>query len=175
MKAHASVGMAPFLPNLVPHQSVCMSNLPAKSKPESNEHLLVHSLGIVDGEEFEDDGAEAIDAEQLVQHLLSDPDVTQHVTRRDCDGLDSITGYFRCRFESSQERAILHVPIHPPMGKVPNVEAMLVEETDSLRIRVTDQQKFGARLEVIRSTGLDQPDAVMVEVVLTASTETPTA
>ena len=147
-----------------------MSNLPAKSKPESNEHLLVHSLGIVDGEAFED---EAIDAEQLVQQLLSDPEVAQIVTRRNCDGLDSITGYFRCQFEASQERAILHVPIHPPLANVPEVEAMLVEEIDSVRIRVTDRQKFGARLEVIRSTGLDQSDVVMVEVVLTAATETP--
>jgi len=147
-----------------------MSNLPAKSKPESNEHLLVHSLGIVDGEGFDD---EAIDAEQLVQQLLSDPEVTQLVTRRNCDGLDSITGYFRCKFEASQERAILHVPIHPPLASVPDVEAMLVEESDSVRIRVTDRQKFGARLEVIRSTGLDQPDVVIVEVLLTAATEKP--
>lgn len=151
-----------------------MSNLPAKTEPESNEHLLRHSLGIVDGDSFDDELSETIDAEQIVQQLLSDPDVTQHVTRRSCDGTDSITGYYRCQFESSQERAILHVPIHPPMLSVPEVEALFVDDDEALRIRVTDRQKFGARLEIIRSAGQEQANSVMVEVVLTASIENPT-
>ena len=112
-----------------------------------------------------------LDTEQILDHVLSDPSVTQFVTRRNCDGLESVTGYFRCQFDTTQERTILHVPIHPPLGNVPEVAAMLVEEIDSFRIRVTDRQKFGARLEVIRSAGLDQADLVVVEVVLTAAAE----
>ncbi len=151
-----------------------MSNLPAKSEPDSNEHLLRRSLGIVGEEAFESDHSEALDAENIVDLILSDPDVTQHVTRRHCDGVDSITGYFRCLFEASQERAILHVPIHPPMISVPDVEALFVEEDDSFRIRVTDRQKFGARLEIIRSARQEQAGSVMVEVILTASIENST-
>lgn len=150
-----------------------MSNLPARTDSESNEDLLRHSLGIVDGETFEDEASDAVDAEQIVNHLLSDSDVTQHVTRRSCDGVDSVTGYYRCQFDPSQERAILHVPIHPPMACVPEVDAMFVEQADSFRIRVTDRQKFGARLEIIRSTGQDQSDSVMVEVILTAAIKNP--
>jgi hypothetical protein len=146
-----------------------MSNLPAKSDSESNEHLLVHSLGVV-GSDVDDAAAlEIVDAERIVLQLLADPDVTQQVTRRHCDGVDSIAGYFRCRFEPSQERAVLHVPIHPPMTEVPAVDACLVEDREGVRIRITDRQKFGARLEVIRSGGHDQPASVMVEVTLTAS------
>lgn len=144
-----------------------MSNLPIRTDSESNEHLLRHSLGIVDGETFDDPAAEMIDSEQIVNHLLADPDVTQHVTRRSCDGIDSMTGYYRCQFDASQERTVLHVPIHPPMACVPEVEVMFVEQADSFRIRVTDRQKFGARLEIIRSAGHDQTDSVMVEVILT--------
>ena len=151
----------------------CMSNLPAKSEPESNEHLLRHSLGIVDGDSFEDETLETFDAEQMLHELLSDPNVYQHVTRRSCDGEDSITGYFRCQFEPSQERTILHVPIHPPMSAVPKVNASFVQPEDAKRIRVTDRQKFGTRLEIIRSTDHDQPCQVMVEVILTASSERP--
>ena len=150
-----------------------MSNLPARSDSESNEHLLRHSLGIVDGETLEEEAAAAIDAQQIIDHLVSDSEVTQHVTRRRCDGVDSMTGYYRCDFEPSQERAVLHVPIHPPMASVPDMDTMLVEQVDSVRIRVTDRQKFGARLEIIRSTELDQSVSVMVEVMLMASSEVP--
>ena len=132
-----------------------------------------HSLGIVDGETFDEEVAEAIDAQQIIDHLVSDSEVTQHVTRRHCDGVDSMTGYYRCDFEPSQERAVLHVPIHPPMASVPDMDTMLVEQVDSVRIRVTDRQKFGARLEIIRSTELDQSVSVMVEVMLMASSEVP--
>ena len=148
-----------------------MSNLPARSDSESNEHLLRHSLGIVDGDSYEEEAAETIDGQQIVDYLLSEPDVTQHVTRRNCDSVESMTGYYRCKFEPSQERVVLHVPIHPPMAHVPKVEAMFVEPVDSFRVRVTDQQKFGARLEIIRATGQDQPTSVMVEVILTAADE----
>ena len=150
-----------------------MSNLPARSDSESNERLLRHSLGIVDGKTFEEEATEAIDAQQIIDHLVSEPDVVQHVTRRRCDGVDSMTGYYRCDFEPSQERNVLHVPIHPPMASVPDVDTMFVEQVDSFRIRVTDRQKFGARLEIIRSSELDQSDSVMVEVMLTQSSEMP--
>jgi hypothetical protein len=148
-----------------------MSNLPARSDSESNEHLLRHSLGIVDEDSFEEVATETIDGQQIVDHLLSDPSVTQFATRRNGDSVDSMTGYYRCKFEPSQERAVLHVPIHPPMAHVPEVEATFAEPVDSFRIRVTDHQKFGARLEIIRATGLDQPASVMVEVILTAADE----
>ena len=150
-----------------------MSNLPARSDSESNEHLLRHSLGIVDGKTFEEEATEAIDAQQIIDHLLSEPDVVQHVTRRRCGGVDSMTGYYRCDFEPSQERNVLHVLIHPPMASVPDVDTMFVEQVDSFRIRVTDRQKFGARLEIIRSSELDQSASVMVEVMLTQSSEMP--
>ena len=150
-----------------------MSNLPARTDSESNEHLLRHSLGIVDGETFDDQAVEMVDSEQIVNHLLADPEVTQHVTRRSCDGVDSIIGYYRCQFDPTQERTVLHVPLHPPMVSVPDVDAMFVEQADSFRIRVTDRQKFGARLEIIRSAGHDQASSVMVEVILTAAIENP--
>ena len=150
-----------------------MSNLPARSDSESNEHLLRHSLGVVDGDTFEEEAAGTIDAQQIVDHLLADPDVTQHVTRRSCDSVESMTGYYRCKFEPSQERAVLHVPIHPPMSTVPHVNASFVEQVDAMRIRVTDRQKFGARLEIIRSTDRDQQCRVMVEVILSTSVENP--
>ena len=59
------------------------------------------------------------------------------------------------------------------MASVPDMDTMLVEQVDSVRIRVTDRQKFGARLEIIRSTELDQSVSVMVEVMLMASSEVP--
>ena len=142
-----------------------MANVPANS----NEHLL---LGIASGTEVGSDESATLDVEQMVERVLADPNVTQHTTRTLCDGVDSIAGYFRCDFAATQERSILHVPLVPPMDGVPTVEAIIVNGDLSARIRITDRQKFGVRLEVIRTTDLAAATNLMVEVIATASFET---
>ena len=142
-----------------------MANLPA----DSNEHLL---LGIASGTEIGADEPMPLDSEQIVTYILADPNVTQHVTRTLCDGVDSVAGYFRCNFSATQERSILHVPLVPPMAEVPAVEAIVVDEQLSARIRVTDRQKFGVRVEVIRGADVAGAASLMIEVIVSSAVET---
>ena len=75
-----------------------------------------------------------------------DPSVSQHVIRSQADAQDVLSGQFRVSFIAGQTVEVLHVPIYPPMEKVPTVEAF--GETETTRVRVTDAQRFGVRLEV---------------------------
>ena len=72
--------------------------------------------------------------------------IVQQCSRYDLDGQESICGIFRCDFEPLQRRTALHVPIHPPLSDLPEVEAIGID--CDLRTRVTDCQKFGVRIEV---------------------------
>ena len=143
-----------------------MSSQPANS----NEHLL---LSIAQGTEIAADETVEFDAEQMIAHVLSDPGVVQHVTRTRADGVETIAGYFRCPFKADQERSILHVPIVPALTEIPEVEALVMEDdaasAGNARIRITDRQKFGLRLEVIRSGGKLPATDLMVEVTCTAA------
>lgn len=150
----------------------------------SNEKRLLRSLGIADiGDDAgETDATEpdGLDRELALVAILDDPHLTQHTTRSRVDGCETIVGHFRCEFAESQQRAILHVPICPPMESEPSVQTLVVQPSrDTLnwiseaRIRVTDRQKFGLRIEVI----LDHPSTsmahAMIEVIATADVPTP--
>lgn len=132
------------------------------------ESLLLSSEAalFVDGQpvELED---ETWDAEVLIGQMLADPSLVQYVTRHHQDGLDSIAGYFRCQIEANQQRYILHVPFYPHFTRIPQVTASLTADREG-RVRITDQQRFGTRIEVV----LDQPAVnlqwIMVEVFASA-------
>ena len=78
---------------------------------------------------------------------LVESGITQKVTRAKRDGLDCVNGLYRLDFESDQHRHPINIPIHPPFVGVPAVEAETLFVTS--RIRVTNAEKFGVRLEVI--------------------------
>lgn len=110
------------------------------------------------------------DAEALLQLTLSNPDLKQHVSRCESDGADTMICYRRVTLAPGERRHAMHIALHPPMPAIPDVEAFMVDPI-SARIRITDRQRFGARLEIV----LEEPVAVetqlMVEVMLTAPLE----
>lgn len=116
-------------------------------------------LGAQDDESF-------VDPEMILQQVLENQDLVQHVTRTSESGVDTIVGYFRIEFEPGQQRSVLHVPFAPPLKIVPQVDAHVTDH-ENVRVRVTDCQKFGVRTELI----LDQPSQshlkILVEVVAT--------
>ena len=119
----------------------------------------------------EDDLAPAFDPELLISQMLEDSSIIQQVTRSRSGDSETVVGYFRCDFAQGQQRAVLHVPFTPLLNEVPSVEAMIMDDVAG-KVRVTDRQKFGLRLEVVTQTPVDTRCAVLIEVVATTCRET---
>ena len=115
-----------------------------------------------------EDKGDFIDPEVVLQQILDDPDFIQQVTRTTHEGRETITGYFRIALKPGEQRQILHVPFTPPLKTIPRVEAR-VEGQQSIRVRITDRQKFGLRAEVILARATESIRRVLVEVIATES------
>lgn len=113
------------------------------------------------------DNGDFIDAEVVLQKILDDPDLVQHVTRNHHEGHETIAGYFRVDFQPREQRQILHVPFTPPLKAIPQVDTHATDNHD-VRIRVTDRQKFGIRAEIILPRAAESSQRVLVEIVATA-------
>lgn len=105
-----------------------------------------------------------------LESMLCDPAVKQIIVRSENDGVDQLVGYYRCEFAPDEKRHILHVPIQPPMLEQPTVQAIGVD--DDIRVRVTDCQKFGVRLEILLNQVATESLGVVVEIILNSSTQT---
>lgn len=110
-----------------------------------------------------------LDPEIMLEQILADPDLVQHVVRTNRDGCETVVGFFRCLLETGMQRYILHVPFTPPLANIPEVESMITERSD-VRARVTDRQKFGTRIEVILPCPAESPTTLLVEVIATLET-----
>ena len=117
------------------------------------------------GDDTLDESSE-IDLEVILAQILADPSLVQHVMRTRRDGVETVTAYFRCDFLPKQQRCILHVPFSPAFSELPIVNAMASERSD-VRIRVTDCQKFGARMEVVLPPSSGSESSLLVEVIAT--------
>jgi hypothetical protein len=112
------------------------------------------------------DESSEIDLEMMLAQILADPNLVQHVMRTRRDGVETLTAYFRCEFLPGQQRYVLHVPFSPAFTEMPVVNAMVTERSD-VRIRITDCQKFGARMEVVLPPSDGSESSLMVEVIAT--------
>lgn len=88
------------------------------------------------------------DAEGMLEQVLADSSITQIVIRSQRDGWDTVCCYQRCPVDVGQRRVIVHVPFYPAFSRVPEVQVAILDPIEG-RSRVTDQQKFGARFEVV--------------------------
>jgi hypothetical protein len=103
--------------------------------------------------------------EDSVESLLRSG-ILQQWNRTLADGRDLIAGIFRCDFEPGQQRYALSIPIHPALADIPCVEAICLER--DARVRQTDCQRFGVRLEIVLSETSDQVQPVFVDVVISS-------
>ena len=94
----------------------------------------------------ESDPVGELDPELVLQSVLSNPNLVQQVSRTRMDGVETVVGYFRIEFLPNQKRQVLHVPFVPAFEGLPEVELHASDHED-VRIRMTDCQKFGLRLE----------------------------
>ena len=95
--------------------------------------------------------------------ILDDPGICQQLTRRTADGFDTLMGYFRCQLEPRQLRYALHIPLYPAMAEIPTVEAVAMDHPTA-KVRITDRQKFGLRMEIVLPESNDEAQSLVVEV-----------
>ncbi|MDG1873538.1 MAG: hypothetical protein P8J27_06485 [Mariniblastus sp.] len=110
----------------------------------------------------DDDGF--VDPEIILQQLLENPNLSQHVTRSVESNRETLVGYFRVAFEPNQQRQVLHIPFAPPMKVVPQVDAHVTDH-DHVRVRITDCQKFGIRAEIILGQASGTATKLLVEII----------
>lgn len=109
-----------------------------------------------------------LDPELLLAQLLEDPSLTQHLVRHRFETEETLVTYLRCEIAANLQRYILHVPFYPHFQAIPQVRASLFDDT-SARVRVTDQQKFGARIEITLDHPASSDSQVMLEVSASAA------
>ena len=131
------------------------------NKINSIEQMLVAKCDSISSEQD--------DVELEEESALSNPDVTQMVTRTVDQDSDTIVGHFRCTFESGQQRYVLNYPIHPAFETAPRIESASALEEVDLRIRVTECRAYGVRLELILSQPASAKTTVLVELIVSAS------
>lgn len=109
------------------------------------------------------------DGENSDEFSEFDPDLLQQVSRIRRSDVDQLVGYYRVRFATGQKREVVHVLVHPPMESIPDVEANGLDAPPH-RIRITDRERFGVRIEVVLDTAWaqDEPATFLVEVLATA-------
>ena len=132
------------------------------------ERLIANSLNSLEEPGVNDSHVDELDPELVLQQILENPALSQHVTRTVEEDRETVIGYYRVGFSPKQLRQVLHVSFSPPLRSLPTIEAHATD-SDGIRIRVTDTQKFGVRIEIIRSTPNDNADQVLVEVIATES------
>ena len=133
----------------------------------ANEANLVAMLGLAG----EDDAVASpeIDPEIALEVLLGDASLTQLLLRRQQDGSETITGYYRLQIEPGQQRVSWHIPFVPPMPTVPVCNADPMDRSDA-RIRFTNVQKFGARAEMILANPSSGKDSIMIAINIESGT-----
>lgn len=93
---------------------------------------------------------EPIDLEIAVEQIVADASLNQLLLRHETAGVESITIYQRINFEPNQKTAVVHLPFSPVLASIPNIEGSFIDGTEA-RLRITDCQCYGARIEVILS------------------------
>lgn len=106
---------------------------------------------------------------EVTRDDLVEAGIVQQFHRYRHDDSESICGIFRCDFEPLQRRTALHIPIHPPLNRLPNVEAIGID--CHLRTRVTDCQKYGVRIEIVLDEVCTVEQFHFLDVVIATATE----
>jgi hypothetical protein len=111
----------------------------------------------------------AFTVDELLGESLPPPeaDVSQRVMRYVDLGQDMIVADFRCRFQGGERVQALHAVFCPPFAGLPEIATEHLQGP-SVSLRIVQAQSYGARLEVRRLGGGDQPADILVRMVARA-------
>lgn len=93
--------------------------------------------------------------ESIYELLAQQPDCQQLIVRRSTGTAETLLGFICVHWHSDQQTAVVHLPVFPAFVSVPEIETEMLD--GSARIRVTDCQPFGVRVELIRGRPCSSP------------------
>lgn len=99
-----------------------------------------------------------------LDRFLANESLTQLAVHSTNENSETIVHYSRCQFEPGQTRYVLHIPFFPTLANKPTIDANVIEF--DARVRVTDCQRFGARIEIIANDSSDHPAIAVVETTI---------
>ncbi len=99
--------------------------------------------------------------------IYSDPAIRQQMIRSVDGDEDCVSVTTRVTIAAGADREVLHIPIYPPFETIPEVEAFVVSGNE-LRIRVTQKQRFGLRLEAVLTRPTGGAVESVIEIILRA-------
>ncbi len=89
-------------------------------------------------------------------------ETSQWMKRRfDDEGNDMIEGAIKVQFEIGQKQVTLHLPFSPAFATRPDVECEVVNDC-SARLKIAAIQSYGIRVDVRRSSNIDQPETAEI-------------
>lgn len=100
--------------------------------------------------------------------LLEDRSISHRSTRSVIDGVVTHSHFARCKFEPEQSHYVLHIPLFPPLNSIPTVDSFAFDAES--RIRVTDRNRFGIRMEIISFETKLEPTEIIVKTVMREQT-----
>ena len=134
-----------------------------------NENLstLAATMAMQNG--AEDDRPDCEDAFESIYELLAEqPDCQQLVVRRKTGNEETLFGFTCIHWQADQQTAVVHLPVFPAFASVPNIETEMLD--GSARVRVTDCQPFGVRVELIRGRPCSVPATMRMGFTLIGTT-----
>ena len=106
-----------------------------------------------------------IDLEEPQLPIFSDTSISQQTIRSEFEGEDCLNATTRAIIPAGADRHVIHIAICPAMEAIPEVDAYVISGTEA-RIRTTQRQKFGVRLELVVGQVADQDRETILEVVV---------
>ena len=115
----------------------------------------------------ETDETPDFDLEAVADFVMANPGVKQHTVWLEGDGVEELVVYRRVDVLPEQQRVVIHIPVEPALQEIPRVESNLLSDQDG-RIRITDIQKFGVRLEVVLSAPAPGNTSILLETTISS-------
>lgn len=102
--------------------------------------------------------------------IFLDSSISQQTIRSECEGEDCLNATTRAIIPAGADRHVIHIAICPAMSAVPEVDAYVISGTEA-RIRITQRQKFGVRLELVVGKVADHERETILEIVARSKQE----
>lgn len=110
---------------------------------------------------------ESFDWELVQSQALEDATCRQLVYRQQVNDQEVVQACLSVAYAADQTVAVVHLPLNPPLKTPLHVEAGLLGDV-AARVRVTEQQAYGVRLEVTLGQAPAQPADHRLQLTVTA-------
>lgn len=109
-----------------------------------------------------------LDWELVLAQALEEPNCRQLIYRHSEGDREIVQAMLEVHWAAGETIAVVHLPLVPPLEAAPHVEAELAMVPEA-RLRVTDRQPFGVRVEVALPRAVTSTTQHRLQLVVQAS------